>query len=61
MVWNEYRVKWNLLKDAAVRRRSDEALVRIVVPVRTSESEALQTARTAAAAILPALGRALPG
>jgi len=61
VVWNEYRVKWNLLKDAAVRRRSDEALVRIVVPVRTSESEALQTARTAAAAILPALGRALPG
>ena len=26
---NEYRVKWNLLRDAAVRRRSDEALVRV--------------------------------
>ena len=29
---NEYLVKWNLLKDKALRGRSEEALVRIVVP-----------------------------
>ena len=57
---NEYRVKWDLLRDAAIRRRSDEALVRIVVPMGASEAEALRTARTAAAAVAPALTRALP-
>jgi EpsI family protein len=30
---SEYTVKWNLLKDAALRGRTEEALVRIVVPV----------------------------
>ncbi|MFL5576834.1 MAG: exosortase C-terminal domain/associated protein EpsI [Gemmatimonadaceae bacterium] len=30
---NEYRVKWNLLRDAALRGRTEEALVRIVVPL----------------------------
>ena len=60
VAWNEYQVKWNLLKDAAIRRRSDEALVRIVVPVRDSEAHALATARTAAAGIVPALAAALP-
>ncbi len=30
---SEYRVKWNLLRDAALERRSDEALVRIVLPL----------------------------
>ena len=30
---NEYRVKWNLLRDAAVHGRTEEALVRIVVPI----------------------------
>jgi EpsI family protein len=33
---NEYTVKWNLLRDAAVHRRTDEALVRIVVPLPAS-------------------------
>ena len=60
VAWNEYRVKWDLLRDAAVRRRSDEALVRIVVPVRGSEAAALQTARTVAATIVPAVASALP-
>jgi EpsI family protein len=60
VAWNEYRVKWDLLRDAALRRRSDEALVRIVVPVHGSETEALNAARAAAAAIVPALRRALP-
>jgi EpsI family protein len=30
---SEYAVKWNLLRDAALLGRSDEALVRVVVPV----------------------------
>lgn len=30
---SEYRVKWNLLRDAALYGRTEEALVRIVVPV----------------------------
>ena len=31
--WNEYAVKWELLRDKAVHGRSEEALVRVVVPV----------------------------
>ena len=30
---NEYRVKWNLLRDAALSGRTEEALVRIVLPL----------------------------
>jgi EpsI family protein len=30
---NEYMVKWNLLRDAAIHGRTEEALVRVVVPV----------------------------
>ena len=60
MAWNEYWVKWDLLRDAALKRRSDEALVRIVVPVRDSEAVALRTADSAAAALVPAIMRALP-
>lgn len=57
---NEYLVKLDLLKDAAIRRRTDEALVRIVVPVTTSEEEAFRQARTFAETLIPALDRALP-
>lgn len=57
---SEYRVKWNLLRDAALRRRSEEALVRVTVPVRGSETEAYQHAVRVAAAVVPALGTALP-
>lgn len=35
---NEYRVKWNLLRDAALYGRTEEALVRVVVPVRVSSA-----------------------
>lgn len=31
--WNEYAVKWELLRDKALHGRSEEALVRIVVPL----------------------------
>jgi len=36
IVSNEYRVKWNLLRDAAVAGHTEEALVRVVVPVPAS-------------------------
>lgn len=57
---NEYRVKWDLLRDAAFRHRSDEALVRIVVPVQGSQQDALQTAKGLVGKIVPAVYRALP-
>jgi EpsI family protein len=59
---SEYAVKWNLLRDQAVRGRSDEALVRIIVPVTAGEGEeaAFQRARRMAQAIAPAVARALP-
>jgi len=60
VAWNEYLVKWDMLKDAALRRRSDEALVRIVVPVRGSVDSAAATAARVAATLVPALGNALP-
>jgi EpsI family protein len=34
--WNEYAVKWELLRDKAIHGRSEEALVRIVVPIDPS-------------------------
>ena len=34
---NEYKVKWNLLRDAALFGRTEEALVRIVVPRKVPE------------------------
>jgi hypothetical protein len=36
---NEYRVKWNLLRDAAMHGRTEEALVRIVVPILVPQGE----------------------
>ena len=57
---NEYVVKVNLLRDAALRQRSDEALVRIVVPVRGSETEAQELAESIARETVPALTQALP-
>ena len=38
LVANEYAVKWNLLRDAALEGHTEEALVRVVVPLpRTNE------------------------
>ncbi len=58
---DEYAVKWNLLRDAALRRRSDEALVRIVVPISGPEADAERVARSAASELIPAVAAALPG
>ena len=58
---NEYRVKWDLLRDAAIKRRTDEALVRIVVPATTTEDAAFREAARVAAELVPAVDRALAG
>jgi len=49
---NEYRVKWDLLRDAALYGRTEEALVRIVVPVKplpAGQSPKIDDASVAAA------------
>lgn len=45
---SEYRVKWNLLRDAALRGRSEEALVRVVVPITPTIGNADSLATRAA-------------
>jgi EpsI family protein len=60
VVASEYRAKWDLLRDASLKRRSDEALVRIVVPIVAGEEHAFEVARDAAIRILPTLTEALP-
>lgn len=37
--WNEYAVKWELLRDKAIHGRSEEALVRIMVPVDPADPD----------------------
>ncbi len=58
---NEYRVKWDLLRDQALRRRSDEALVRVLVPIVDSEAAAYATAVEVAKEVMPTVQKALPG
>lgn len=69
---SEYVVKWNLLRDAAVLGRTEEALVRIVVPLPRGERGVVQSnsdpivlradslARTVAAELEGAVQRVLP-
>ncbi len=57
---NEYRVKLQLLRDSALRGRSEEALVRVVVPVLGSEDEAVALARQVSAQLVPEVFRVLP-
>lgn len=57
---NEYAVKWELLRDKAVHRRSEEALVRIVVQMTGTEGEADALATAAARQIIPEVFRVLP-
>jgi len=57
---NEYRVKWNLLRDAAIKRRSDEALVRVVVPAGPNQGDPYKTAAQVASVLVPAVANALP-
>ena len=67
---NEYKVKYNLLHDAALYGRTEEALVRVVVPIDMRKLQRDGQAATYAAAdslagqvatqLLPAVTRALP-
>ena len=57
---DEYRVKLQLLRDSALRGRTEEALVRVVVPVTGDEREATALASWVAGQLLPAVGRVLP-
>ncbi len=57
---SEYKVKLDLLRDAALHRRSEEALVRFVVPVNGSEDSADRVAREAINTVIPELARVLP-
>jgi EpsI family protein len=54
--WNEYAVKWELLRDKAIYGRSEEALVRIVVPIdRAAPDGADVLASQVAVDIIPRL------
>ena len=57
---NEYLVKWHLLHDQARYGRSDEALVRVIVPVTESEEDAYGEAVRIAAGLVPLVDHALP-
>lgn len=65
---NEYVVKWNLLRDAAFAGRTEEALVRVVVPIETRPvSSGLETrlaadatAEEIAARLISEVGGVLP-
>lgn len=37
VAWSEYRVKWDLLRDAARHGRTEEALVRVMVPLEQAK------------------------
>ena len=57
---SEYAVKAQLLRDAALRGRTEEALVRIVVPITSDEEDAFRIAAAAAVELFPSVRRALP-
>jgi EpsI family protein len=73
VVASEYSVKWNLLRDAAMLGHTEEALVRIVIPVRTPNGTLSSPAAQRAFAVADSIGdrvaarlmgevtRALPG
>ena len=46
---SEYRVKWELMRDAALYGRTEEALVRIVVPLPTGKAVAAESRASAIA------------
>lgn len=50
VVASEYAVKWNLLRDAVFSGHTEEALVRVVVPVRVSAANTTPGAETGIAA-----------
>jgi EpsI family protein len=59
---SEYRVKLQLLRDSALRGRSDEALVRVVVPIRAAGGEAAagELGAWVSAQLIPRVAEVLP-
>lgn len=56
---SEYVVKWDLLKDAALYGRTEEALVRVVVPVRASTTAETERGVAEADSIATSVAREL--
>ncbi len=54
---SEYQVKWDLLRDAALYGRTEEALVRIVVPISRTDSKSMPTADDAEVQAADAMAR----
>lgn len=62
VVASEYSVKWNLLRDAAITGHTEEALVRVVVPVTANATSAADSVGyDAATRLLREARRVLPG
>jgi len=59
VVASEYAVKWNLLRDAALLGHTEEALVRIVIPVRAHGAAAGSPEATHAFAAADSVGDAV--
>lgn len=59
---SEYQVKWELLRDAAFRARTEEAMVRIVVPLGTPDGDdaADELASDTVRRLVPTLNDVLP-
>lgn len=57
---SEYRVKWDLLRDAALTGRSEEALVRIVVPIVPGLDDPDALAQRVASELAPEVQKRLP-
>lgn len=59
---SEYRVKWELLRDAAFRARTEEAMVRIVVPLgdAAQDADADRLADETVRRLVPSLHSVLP-
>ncbi|HEX5385181.1 MAG TPA: EpsI family protein [Gemmatimonadales bacterium] len=57
---NEYRVKLELLRDAALRGRTEEALVRVVVPLGEAHADAQSLGARVSAALVPEIAQVLP-
>jgi EpsI family protein len=59
VVASEYAVKWNLLRDAALLGHTEEALVRVVIPVRVQSATATSPEAIKAFAASDSLGDAI--
>jgi len=60
VAWDEFRVKLNLLTDKARSGRSEEALVRILIPITGTEAEADSLASQMATRLIPPIFEILP-